>query len=241
MPRATPLRLSRGILRITRTKISVHNKECIPPNSSSLIVVSNHRSLFDAPLVMAAMNRTVRFVCHYYMSQVPVLRELVTAMGAYPLRIPSQRQGNFFGQSMDLLRSGQAVGIFPEGAKPMVQANTTHQLDPFHRGFAHLALRAPVDGLMILPVAITAIEEQTHRLAPMKLFRLIDPSEPMFHRPGWHPATIYRRVHLHFARPVLITDSMRQNYRGRQGGSLARDLTQCCRTRIGELLRQGSL
>ncbi len=135
------------------TKASIHYSERVPA-TNRVLVVSNHRSFLDAPLVMAAINRSVRFACHHYMSLVPLLREMVSVMGAFPLDAPRQRQKRFFQQSVDLLQSGQGVGIFPEGAQPMVQVKPPHQLSPFHRGFAHLALRVPVPELVIWPVAI---------------------------------------------------------------------------------------
>jgi len=234
----SPLHLSRGLLGALGTKASLHYTERIPA-TDRLLVVSNHRSFLDAPLLMAAINRPVRFACHYYMSQVPLLRELVLAMGAFPLDAPHQRQKHFFQQSVDLLQSRQAVGIFPEGAQPMVQVNLPNQLSPFHRGFAHLALRAPVGQLAILPVAIASTDEERHDLAPLKLFSLFDPSEPLFDRGGWHSAIVYRRVHLLFGSPFWIDEAQRQQYCGRQGGSLAKELTQSCHDQIAGLLRQG--
>ncbi|MGB8702637.1 MAG: lysophospholipid acyltransferase family protein, partial [Thermosynechococcaceae cyanobacterium] len=220
----SPLHLSRGLLGAVGTKASLHYAERIPA-TGRLLVVSNHRSFLDAPLLMAAINRPLRFACHYYMSQVPVLREVVSAMGAFPLDAPHQRQKHFFQQSVDLLQSGQSVGIFPEGTQPMVQVKPPNQLSPFHRGFAHLALRAPVQDLVILPVAIASTEEERHDLVPLKLFSLFDPSEPLFDCGGLHPAIVYRRVHLLFGHPLSIDEAQRQQYRGRQGGFLAKALT----------------
>ncbi|NQV10922.1 MAG: 1-acyl-sn-glycerol-3-phosphate acyltransferase [Cyanobacteria bacterium] len=235
MSQDAPLHLSRRLLGAFGTKVSQHYDERIPVNGR-ILVVSNHRSLLDAPLLMAAMNRPVRFACHYYMSRVPVLREMVTAMGAFPLDAPRKRQTQFFQQSVELLQSRQVVGVFPEGAQPMVQVKAANQLSPFQRGFAHLALRAPVQDLAILPVAIVSTEEERHNLAPLKLFSLFDPSEPLFNCGGWHSAIVYRRVQLLFGYPILINEALRQHYRGRQGGSLAKELTQACWDQIGGLL-----
>ena len=152
----TPLLLSRTLLSAFGTKVSIQHSERIPTNKR-ILVVSNHRSFLDAPLLMSDINRPVRFACHHYMSHVPLLREMVSAMGAFPLDAPRQRQKHFFQQSFDLLRSNQAVGISPEGAQPMVQVNPPNQISPFHRGFAHLALKAPVQDLVILPVAIARL------------------------------------------------------------------------------------
>lgn len=236
--RDTPLRLSRRLLGAVGTKVSLQHAERIPANKR-ILVVSNHRSVLDAPLLMTTMNRPVRFACHYYMSRVPVMREVVSAMGAFPLDTPSQRQKHFFQNSIRFLQSRQVVGVFPEGAQPMVRINPSNQLNPFHRGFAHLALRAPVPDLTILPVAIISAEENTHQLAPLSLFRLFDPSEPLFNCGGWHSAVVYRRVHLHFGNPIQIHTNLRQQYRGRGGMPLAKEITQTCWDQIAGMLHQG--
>ncbi len=232
----TPLHLSRRVLGAVGTKVSLHHCERIPA-TTRILVVSNHRSLLDAPLLMAAMNRPVRFACHYYMSRVPLLREVVSAMGAFPLDAPHKRQKHFFQQSVELLQSRQIVGVFPEGAQPMVQVKEANQLSPFHRGFAHLALRAPVHDLAILPIAIVSTEEGRHNLAPLKLFSLFDPSEPLFNCGGWHSAIVYRQVHILFGYPLWIDEDLQQQYRGRHGGSLAKELTQLCWEQIAGLMR----
>ena len=62
----------------------------------------------------------------------------------------------------------------------MVQTTSPHQIGQFHRGFAHLALRAPVKNLAILPVAISSVEETVSPTVPLKFLSLFDPSEPLF-------------------------------------------------------------
>jgi 1-acyl-sn-glycerol-3-phosphate acyltransferase len=233
-----PLHLSRGMLGAMRTSVSLHHRERIP-DSKCMIIVSNHRSPLDAPLLMSAINRPIRFACHYYMSKIPVLREMVATMGAFPLDAPNHRQKSFFQKAVHLLQSGQVVGVFPEGAKPMVQFVPPDQPSSFQRGFAHLALRAPIDDLAILPVAIASVKEQVHTLAPLKMFNLIDPSEPLFDSNGWHYAIMYQRARLLFGHPIHIHESLRQQYRGRNGGPLAKELTYLCRSQIIRLLQQG--
>ena len=233
-----PLHLSYNLLSAFGTKASIHYSERVPA-TKRVLVVSNHRSFLDAPLLMTAMNRSVRFACHHYMSQVPVLREMISVMGAFPLDAPGKRKKRFFQQSSNFLQSCQAVGIFPEGAQPMVQVKSPNQLSPFHRGFAHLAFRVPVEELAILPVAIASTEEERHSVAPLKLFSLFDPSEPLFDCWGWHPAIVYHRVNVLFGRPIWITEAERQQYRGRRGSLMAKKLTQSCSQQIAELLDRG--
>ena len=233
-----PLHISRGLLTSVGTEVSVRNPERIP-SSDAILVISNHRSFLDAPLLMSAINRSVRFACHHYMSQVPLMKDMVTALGCFPLDKPGQRKKVFFQQAIDLLKTEQPVGIFPEGTRPMVQVTDPTQLKPFHRGFAHLAMRVPVRKLTILPIAISALEEQVNSIAPLKLFSLFDPSEPLFNQPGWHPSVNYRRVNLSIGHPIEITDLHREQYQGKTAGRVAKDLTCSCRAEISRLLQEG--
>ncbi|MEM9271623.1 MAG: lysophospholipid acyltransferase family protein [Cyanobacteria bacterium P01_F01_bin.143] len=234
----TPLNLSHSLLNVFGTKTSIHYSERIP-STQKILLISNHRSILDAPILMTVMNRSVHFVCHYFMSRAPLMRELVSMMEAFPLDPCNQPQKKFFQQSTNFLQSSQTVGIFPEGAQPMVQVNLPNQLSPFYRGFAHLAFRVPVEELAILPIAIASTDEQRYSLAPVKLFSLFDPSEPLFDCWSRHPAIIYRHVNILFGNPISITETERQQYRGKGGRLLARELTQSCSHQIAELLAQG--
>ena len=235
MQHLIPLHLSRSLLGAAGISVSSHNLERIPAGNR-LLIVSNHRSLFDAPLLMMAINRPVRFVSHYYMSQVPLLQQAMMLMGAFPLETGRGRQSSFFLQSARFLQANQAVGVFPEGADPMVKANAPYQLSPFHRGFAHLALRAQVDDLAILPVAIASRDEKQGKLAPLGWFRRFDPSEALFQGNGWHSAVIYRHVDVFFGSPLLIDQGLRSRYRGSSGATVVREVTELCWSQIAELL-----
>ncbi|MFY8148611.1 MAG: lysophospholipid acyltransferase family protein [Prochlorococcaceae cyanobacterium] len=235
MQHPIPLQLSRSLLGAAGISASLHNPERIPARNP-LLIVSNHRSLFDAPLLMMAISRPVRFVCHYYMSQVPLLQQATMLMGAYPLEAGQGRQASFFRKSARLLQANEVVGVFPEGADPMVKVNAPHQLSPFHRGFAHLALRVPADDLAILPVAIASRDERQRKLAPLEWFRRFDPSEALFQGDGWHSAVIYRHVDIYFGNPLLIDQGLRSRYRGSNGATVAREITQACWSQIAEFL-----
>lgn len=209
------------------------------PQEAAVVVVSNHRSFMDAPLLMAALGRSVRIACHHYMGQVPVMREVVQQLGCFPLETPEHRQQDFFVQATALLRRSQLVGVFPEGAQPMVNLTRPDEMGDFQRGFAHLALRAPVQNLAVLPVAIASLEETVNSAVPLRLLRLFDPSEPLFERSGWHPMVIYQRVAVLVGHPYWITDARRQQYQGKQAKAAVKDVTQHCQDEIAKLLYQG--
>lgn len=232
------LYLSRSFLAAFGTQMTIHYRSRIP-DRGAVLLVSNHRSFMDAPLLMAALNRPVRFACHHYMSKVPALNELVTALGCFSIGAPEDRGQAFFNQAIQFLQDRQVVGIFPEGAQPMIQPPHPQKMTSFQRGFAHLAFKIPKIPLTILPVAIAATHEVQLPMAPLQLFSWFDPSEPLFAQPGWHPAVIYQEAHLLIGRPIEITEEQRSHYHGRQAARLAKELSQTCYNEISHLLWQG--
>lgn len=237
MALTNPLELSRWMLFSMGVRISLHHAERLP--RSPFLMISNHRSFLDAPLLIAAAARPVHFACHHYMAQVPVMRQVVDALGCFPLDGPAQRGRTFFKQATGFLRSQQSIGVFPEGTHPMVEPTAPHQVNSFHRGFAHLAFRAPVENLQIVPTAIIALEEKQQDTVPFKVLGWFDPSEPLFQQQGQHPAIIYRRVAVVIGEPIAMTDLLRQEYHGKQAGQVAEELTHNCHDAIQNLLKAG--
>lgn len=233
-----PLLISRLLLPALGTQVFLHHEDRIP-TGGPILVVSNHRSFMDAPLLMAAIGRSIRFACHHYMVRVPVLREMVEQLGCLPLEAQGQQQQRFFQAAGELLQTRQTVGIFPEGTPPMVQVTQPQEVGSFQRGFAHLALRVPVPELAILPIAIAADAEIIKPTLPLKLFSLFDPSEPLFNQAGWHPLVLYQRVNVLVGRPHWITPNERQGYRGRAARVVINELSEHCRSEIKDLLHQG--
>lgn len=234
----SPLEISRALLAALSTKMFRYYENRIPQDAS-IIVTSNHRSFMDAPLLMAALSHPIRFACHHYMGQVPVMREFVThALGCFPLEANQQRYSSLLEKSEILLRSKQIVGVFPEGTKPMVNFTQPNQVTEFQRGFAHLALRCKVDNLAILPIAIASIEEVNTSAIPLKLLTLFDPSEPLFNQTGWHPLVTYRRVAVLIGRPYWVTPQHQEMYHGKKARTVVSEISNYCHSEITGLLKE---
>jgi 1-acyl-sn-glycerol-3-phosphate acyltransferase len=233
----SPLHISRSLLAALGTRIFVYHEDRIPQDCA-VVVVSNHRGFLDAPLLMAALGHPIHMACHHYMGNVPIMREVVTQLGCFPLKEPEYRQQAFFEQASTLLQQHQWVGVFPEGAQPMVHLTKPNTMGKFHRGFAHLALRAPVRDLAVLPVAIASLDETVTSGVPLRLLNLFDPSEPLFAQPGWHPVVIHHRVVISVGHPYWITPKLREHYQGKQAKMAVNQLVTSCQEEISKSLYQ---
>jgi 1-acyl-sn-glycerol-3-phosphate acyltransferase len=241
MPRSfstSPLDISNWLLTWAGVRMSVQGQERIP-EGIPVVIISNHRSFMDAPLLMHATQRPVRFACHHYMGQVPGLREMVNAMGFMPLDAPENGQTAFFRRALQALANHEAIGIFPEGAAPMVNKTKPWDLERFHRGFAYLAMRAPVEKIAVVPVAIASHREMNNSVVPLRLLSLFDPAEPLFQQSGWHPAVVYQDVTLWIGHPVVVDARFRAHYQTKGASALVTELTNCCQDEIATLLKRG--
>lgn len=229
----------RGFLTALGTTMYVYHQNRIP-REEAVLVVSNHRSFMDPVLLTVAIDRPIRFACHHYMGQVPLLREVVRGLGCFPLEEPQNRQQHFFRQATELLMAREVVGVFPEGARPMVEFTEPKTMGKFYKGFAHLALRCQVKELAILPVAIaSSSEERVSSRIPLKLLSFFDPEEPLFDRPGWHPVIIYKKTNVLIGRPYWIKNSHRQQYQGRQAKQVVATIADYVTKEIENLLEKG--
>jgi 1-acyl-sn-glycerol-3-phosphate acyltransferase len=234
-----PLDLSKLLISSFGTHVKVDHLHRIPKDKT-ILVVSNHRSFMDAPLLMTSLGQPIRFACHHYMSKVPGLREVVEALGCFSLDASNQSQRVLFKEATCFLQSQQFIGIFPEGSQSMVKPTLPHKLESFQRGFAHLAMRSLIPNLAILPVAIVSQKESVYPGIPLPLLHFFDPSEPLFDQLGWHPLIVYHEVKVLMGHPLLITPAYQEQYQGKQGREVVNQLTQYCQAEINHLLSQES-
>jgi 1-acyl-sn-glycerol-3-phosphate acyltransferase len=93
----------------------VTGKEKVPLEGK-LIIVSNHASVFDPPLISAAIPRPVSYMAKQELFEVNGLSQLITSLGAYPVnRAGFDRRA--IRQAISRLEEGWATGIFLEGTR----------------------------------------------------------------------------------------------------------------------------
>jgi 1-acyl-sn-glycerol-3-phosphate acyltransferase len=115
------------------------------PQEGALVVVANHGSHLDPPLLGHALGRPVAFMAKAELFRVPILGTLIRACGAYPVaRGASDREA--IRTATDRLEEGWATGVFLDGTRQ--RDGRVNRPQP---GAALLAARA---GVPLLPVAI---------------------------------------------------------------------------------------
>jgi 1-acyl-sn-glycerol-3-phosphate acyltransferase len=86
------------------------------PTTGGLVVVANHASDFDPPLLSAAVRRPVSYMAKEELFNVPVLSQAIRLYGAYPVKRGSADR-SAIREALKQLDQGWAVGIFLQGTR----------------------------------------------------------------------------------------------------------------------------
>jgi 1-acyl-sn-glycerol-3-phosphate acyltransferase len=96
------------------------------PLTGPLIVACNHVSNLDPPVMGSFFPRRISYMAKKELFDIPVLGPMIRAVGAYPV----DRQGSATAaikRSVEVLRAGGTVGIFPEGGRNVTGNNEIRQ------------------------------------------------------------------------------------------------------------------
>lgn len=86
------------------------------PQHGPLVVVSNHASDFDPPILSNCVRRPVAFMAKQELFQVPVLGTLIRWYGAYPVKREAADRSSIRA-ALASLEAGWAVGVFLQGTR----------------------------------------------------------------------------------------------------------------------------
>lgn len=120
------------------------------PQDGPLVVVCNHASDFDPPILSNCMRRPVAFMAKEELFKVPVLKQAIHLYGAYPVRRGAADRAAIRA-AMAALDAGWAVGIFITGTRTRDGRITDPKL-----GAALIAAKAQVP---LLPVCLWGTHE----------------------------------------------------------------------------------
>lgn len=140
-------RWSAKLLREVGIVLDVHGRENVDPNEV-YVVMSNHQSLYDIPVVFQAFKRPLRMVAKKELFRVPIWGKAMKTSGFVELdrknrqkAIQSLKEARRF-----MERDGISLWIAPEGTR-----SKTGVMGKLKKGGFHMALDT---GLRILPITI---------------------------------------------------------------------------------------
>jgi 1-acyl-sn-glycerol-3-phosphate acyltransferase len=137
---------SRAIVERARIELRVEGAE-LATRGESFVLMSNHQSLYDVPVIYQALDRRIRMVAKKELFRVPVWGRAMQRAGFISLdRANRERSKETLLASADILHAGTSIWIAPEGTR-----SKDGQLGPFRKGGFHLALQS---GCRILPITI---------------------------------------------------------------------------------------
>jgi len=144
------LRLFLWIATHTLYRLDVVGRENVPARGGALLT-PNHASMADAVLLIASIDRPIRFIMFKGSYEHPLVKPFAKIMGVIPIASDQGPREMIHSLRMatDALKSGEVVCIFPEG-----QMTRIGQMLPFRRGMERIIKGVDVP---IIPVNLDGV------------------------------------------------------------------------------------
>jgi 1-acyl-sn-glycerol-3-phosphate acyltransferase len=161
----------RAFVRWGGWKLRVEGMENLP--SCGAILVANHQSVVDIPMLLAAFRRPVRFLAKRELGEIPLFGKAMAAAGNLFIDRDDPRDAvRMLREAGAPLRDGRLMVVFPEGTR-----SGDGSIGEFRPGAFHLARKS---GAPVVPVYIDggyrAIPKGSLRVRPAGLLvRVLPP------------------------------------------------------------------
>jgi acyl-[acyl-carrier-protein]-phospholipid O-acyltransferase / long-chain-fatty-acid--[acyl-carrier-protein] ligase len=144
------LRLFLWIATHTLYRLDVEGRENVPARGGALLT-PNHVSMADAVLLIASIDRPIRFIMFKGSYEHPLVKPFAKIMGVIPIASDQGPREMIHSLRMatDALKNGEIVCIFPEG-----QMTRIGQMLPFRRGMERIIKGVDVP---IIPVNLDGV------------------------------------------------------------------------------------
>lgn len=134
----------RGLSRLF-FRISFRGLENIP-QTGGVIIASNHQTYLDPIWMSLPIKRRIRYLAMSESFGWPIIGKIILMLGAWPIQV-EKGDPTSFRRTLQWLRGGSAVVIFPEGGRALPDG----KLLRFKPGAVRMALEANAP---ILPITI---------------------------------------------------------------------------------------
>jgi len=164
----------RAFLRAGGWKLRVEGMENLPPGGA--VLVANHQSAVDIPMLLAAFPRPVHFLAKQELGEVPLLGKAMAAAGNLFIDRDDPRDVvRILRETGERVKNGRLVVVFPEGTR-----SVDGSIGEFRSGAFYLAQKS---GAPVVPVYIDggyrAIPKGALRVRPADLLvRVLPPLLP---------------------------------------------------------------
>ncbi|MFO0563752.1 MAG: lysophospholipid acyltransferase family protein [Polyangiales bacterium] len=198
---------SRRLLEVARIRLTVSGRENFDP-ARTYLLMSNHASHFDVPVIFQAYKRPVRMVAKKELFAIPVFGSAMRAAGFPEVDRKNRAKAiEALQRGTSLFNQGISLWIAPEGTR-----SKTGELGSFKKGGFVLALERQ---MAILPVGLAGTRDV---LAPGTV--------------DVHPSV---HVHAHFGAPI---EPGAQEYSGEARDALMQKTEQALRAVIATAREQ---
>lgn len=117
------------------------------PENGPFLICPNHLSNMDVFVVAACMKHHIRYCAKAEIFKVPLVKQVVTALGAFPIK-RGAADVSAIKNTLALLKDGECVGIYPQGTR---HKGKDPRKTEVKAGVGMIAYRAKVT---VLPVCI---------------------------------------------------------------------------------------
>ncbi len=146
------------------------------PESGAAIVAANHVSFVDPLIIGGVIRRPVRFVMHYRIFEMPLLKFIFKTGKAIPIAGRKEHPEileQAYQRMHEVIEEGNILGIFPEGA-----ITTSGEIQTFKPGIEKIVASQPA---MVVPMALCNLwgslfsrRDPLHKRRPYKFRALIE-------------------------------------------------------------------
>ena len=146
---------ARMVVRFAGARVRVEGLEHLVPGSS-YVIVANHLSFMDIPVILAYLPVEIRFLAKRSLFKAPFIGYHLRRAGHLPVEREDVRASlKTMADAAQMIRSrGISVLIFPEGGR------SPHAMREFREGAAYIAIKA---GAPVVPVGL----DGTRQILPM--------------------------------------------------------------------------
>jgi 1-acyl-sn-glycerol-3-phosphate acyltransferase len=143
------------VVRFAGARVRVEGLEHLVPGSS-YVIVANHLSFMDIPVILAYLPVEIRFLAKRSLFKAPFIGYHLRRAGHLPVEREDVRASlKTMADAAQMIRSrGISVLIFPEGGR------SPHAMREFREGAAYIAIKA---GAPVVPVGL----DGTRQILPM--------------------------------------------------------------------------